>query len=1175
VAPRIGLERPELFRAKLSRSLVGSLVLDRLRLVQALQGQAERPLTLVIADAGYGKTTLLATFAKSVARPVVWYSLMRSDADPMVFCRYLLEGFRRESSRFGKSFQRLLEEEPRTGEPSAERLAGTLANELAALKGRPYLLVLDDFHEVAGNPAVTSIVDALVAQLPRTVRIVLASRSMPPLAVERLRARGELGEIDSSDLRLTRTELERLFQDVYHHPITADELTALEDTTLGWPTAVHLVYQSLRRDANLRLDDVLARFRASDLDLHDYLSSEVYSRLDPSLRRLLERTAALTRFDAGLAAMLSEDRHAARALESLTRRGLLRKFGEPEHATYECHDLVRRFVRQELETRDGPDGMRQLEADTATALESRGEPETALHHYLLAGNVEDATRIVRELAPSFLLQGRSSALLRHLSDLPAEAVGDDLSLALARADAQRAVGGWDEARASYEQVLEAARRAGSRDHECRALAGLGRLLNARGQHEQALGIAESGLARAQDQPVGVRARLLQTKAAGHFYLGHYRAAIKVLDQVRALLKVSDDRELLLPTVHNLAMAYAAQGRYREASDELRVALAQVRGTTSPRAPLYLSNLALVLVELGELAEARRAAEEGLAAAQRFANRAQMAACHQALAQILSRSGDLDGALAALRQAEELNAELRMEVVSAELLALRGRIFADRGEHRRAVAFLNEAMVRYQARRDDPRYAELQATLAWCELRAGRARVARELLQELIAKVDADENDDRRMRVHYWLAEALLALGLTKPADAHLAVALKLVRERGYGYFLKTQAEKEPAPLLRALARGLEVATVAATLADVGGSIEQPLLEVAADAAPAVSEVAVSLLSEVAGEVAAEKLESLAKTRRALRPAVRAAVKRIRERANQAAPAARESGRAAARLVLHGPPVLEIDGRAVPPSAWRTQRAFQMLAYLALHPRGANKDDLLERFWPGRQAAAGRRNFHPTLSYIRSVLPDAGVPAILREGEFYRLNPAYPLTCDAWDVDRALTDARAAKKAGERREALRRAVALTAGPFLQGVYAEWAGPLQSQARDRAEKCLLELGEASAYAGDYEEALESFRRASELDEYRESTRLQVIECLMKLGRRRVALAECDKLEQVLRSELGVEALPETRDAMRRLLQGEGLHGWPETGTPVMAEPEGPQPIAQSAQVSLKRPARVSTP
>src|SRR5262249_33688887 len=153
-----------------------------------------------------------------------------------------------------------------------------------------------------------------------------------------------------------------------------------------------------------------------------------------------------------------------------------------------------------------------------------------------------------------------------------------------------------------------------------------------------------------------------------------QAAMRVLAQVRERLVGHDDPDLVLPTIHNLAVAYAAQGRIREASDEFRFALAQVRGSDSPRASLYLSNLAYLLAELGELAEARRAAEEGLTSARRFSDRAQECVCHERLAQILAESGDLDGALADLKRAEELNAELRMEVIAADLLALRGRIF---------------------------------------------------------------------------------------------------------------------------------------------------------------------------------------------------------------------------------------------------------------------------------------------------------------------------------------------------------------------------------------------------------------------------------------------------------------------------------------------------------------------
>jgi DNA-binding SARP family transcriptional activator len=245
----------------------------------------------------------------------------------------------------------------------------------------------------------------------------------------------------------------------------------------------------------------------------------------------------------------------------------------------------------------------------------------------------------------------------------------------------------------------------------------------------------------------------------------------------------------------------------------------------------------------------------------------------------------------------------------------------------------------------------------------------------------------------------------------------------------------------------------------------------------------------------------------------------------------------------------------------------MLVYLALHPRGASKDDLLERFWPGRQAAAGRRNFHPSLSYIRKVLPAAAEAPILREAEFYRLNPAYPLSCDAWDLDRALSEATGARDPRDRRGSLTRAAGLAGGSFLEGMYDDWADELQARTRTRVEKMLLELAAACARAGDFEEALDHFRRAGELDEYREATRLAVIECQIRLGNRRAAVVEYEKLKSLLRSELQVDPLPETQQAMERLLAGEGVHGWPGTSPEETPQREGAQGTRASSQVRIK--------
>lgn len=1135
---RPGFEEHPLLKAKLSRPNPGEQVLERPRLIQALHENATLPFTMVVADAGYGKTTLLASFAKSLRRPVVWYSLMPPDADLMVFGRYLLAGFRRDTPRFGRDFHRALEEMRPDGR-SAEMLGGTFANQLAALKGQPHLLVLDDFQEVAGNPQIVTFVDTLLRYLPATVRVVIASRSLPPVSLERMRAKGQLFELNSTHLRLTREELSRLFAEVYRRPLADEDLAELEETTLGWPTAVHLVYESLGR-TSLTLAEVLADFRTSNLELHDYLSTEVFTRLDQETRRLLERTAALTRFDPELATRLAGVRNGLAQLESLSRRGLLRTFGSGLQVSYECHELVRRFLRQDCEARGGPQAWRELEVETAEALESRGEPERALRHFLLAGRHEEAARLIRELSGPLLRAGRAAALLHYFNDLPADLARNDPKLGVTLGDARQALGQWDEAEKLYEAALERSRLGAEREAECRALLGLSKLLQFRGKQEQVLGMAERGLAIAADLPIDIRARLLQRKAAAHFYLGQYKAAVKVLGEVRAMLRPEDDPELLVQTVHNMAIAYAGQGRFREASEEFRAALAHLRGGSSPRSPLYLSNLAFLLADLGELADARRAAEEGLAAAQRFSNRPQEALCHHALAQILSETGDLDGALASLKRAEELNAELRMAVFAADLLALRGRIFCARGQYRRAVEFLTQAIARLEERPSDPRLTEFRATLAWCELRAGRARVARDMLAPLVTRADASENDFQRMRVHYWLAEALLALGEKRSVDAHLVLALKRVREHGYLYFLKVQAREEPAPLLYALQREIEIEPASMALVEAGAVVEEPLLRLLDAASPRVGEATLAVLGEVGGAGSRVRLEAIGKTRRTLQPAVRTALRHIGERQSRGAAAGARASRQA-RLVMFGPPQLLVDGQPVPASAWRAQRAFHLLIYLALHPRGTGKDLLLELFWPGRQMAAGRRNFHPTLSYVRSVLPAAAEPAILREGDFYRLNPQYPLTCDAWEMERALEEGRRGATIAVRRAALEQASGLAAGPFLEGIYGDWADELQARMRDRIEKLSLELGGLCARTSDLEAALVHYRRAAGLDEFREATRLAVMECLIRLGNRRAAMAEYEKLKILLRTELAVDPLPETDEAVRRLIAGDSVHGW----------------------------------
>jgi len=1157
-----------LLRSKLVRPNEGPDLLERTRLVDALAAHGDRPLSLVVADAGYGKTTLLVAASRRLRRPVLWYSLLGSDADPAVFGRHLLAAFRADEPKFGKDFERVLEE-LKPGPRSGEILGGVLANAVAALKGPPRLLVLDDFHEVAHDPGVVAMVETLLRHPSDRLKIWIAARSTPPLTLERLRARGDMFELDSAQLAFTREEIERLFADVLKRPLEGDAAADLESTTRGWPTALHLVHAALERAPGTTVNDALGALRDSPLDLHAYLSSEVYARLDPPSRRLLERTAALEHFDLPLAQELSGEPETRALLAALTRRGLLRSFGQGLSATYACPDLVRSFVRRSTEEAQGEAAWRALEADTATALRARGDNERALRHALRAGRDGDAVQLLLATAPTLLREGRAGALLEFIAALSPAALAQDGKLRRLRGDAHQALGHWNEAEEDYEAALAAARAALDREAEACALLGLGKVWNLRGRHDEVLGIAERALAGGQGLPLEVRVRLLQTKAAAHFYLGQFAASVALLDQVRALLAAPDvdlpQTDLIVPTVHNLAIAYAAQGRYREASAEFRAALAQVRGAASPRAPLYLSNLATLLLEIGEWGEARSAAEEGLAAAQRFGNRMHETMCHEALAEVLAHAGDLDGALASLRRAEELNAGLRMDIVAADLLALRGRIFCARGQYRRAVEFMTRALDHLETRPDAPRRTSFLTQLAWCELRAGRPHVARDRLAREVPAVDQGENDDQRMRVHYWLAEAQLALGESeKEAAHHVAVALERVRVRGYEHFLRIQAREEPAPLVFALERGIEVDACAGALVEAGSAVEEPLLALLEGAPVATGEAALSVLAEIGGTRSLERLAPMAKSRRALAPSVRTALKHIEERIERgraAAPPASAKAEGATRLVLFGPPRVEVDGRPVPASAWRTQRAFHVLVLLALHPRGATRDVLLETFWPGRQAAAGRRNFHPTLSYLRALLPKLEQPALARDAETYRLNPGFSWSCDLWEFDALYEEARQATgDPSARKAALERALALADRPLLEGVYGTWAEEAQARIKDRVEMAWRALGRLRAAGQDDEGALAAFRRAAELDEYRESTRVAIVEVLVRLGNRRAAIVEAGRLRELLQKDLGVDPLPETEEALVKAL-GSNMKGSPQDAAG--------QALPESDQAGLKPP------
>ena len=249
-APRAGVAAsgPDLLLAtKLHVPRIHPGFVPRLRLVEALSAGLARGRVLVCAPAGFGKTTLLADWARGGGRPVAWLSLDAADNDPARFWRHVVAALDRARPGLAERMGPLLGPPPPR---SFEGLVTALINELAAQPGADeVVLVLDDYHQVSSEP-VHAWVAFLLEHLPPGLHLVLASRADPPLPLARLRGRGQLAELRSAELRFTDREAAALLDETAGPGLSGTAVAALVARTEGWAAGLQLAGLSLRGQAD-------------------------------------------------------------------------------------------------------------------------------------------------------------------------------------------------------------------------------------------------------------------------------------------------------------------------------------------------------------------------------------------------------------------------------------------------------------------------------------------------------------------------------------------------------------------------------------------------------------------------------------------------------------------------------------------------------------------------------------------------------------------------------------------------------------------------------------------------------------------------------------------------------------------------------------------------------------
>lgn len=392
-----------------------STVVPRRALFELLSAGADGGVTLVCAPAGSGKTILLRSWIEEagLTERAAWVSVERGEQDAQRFWLSIIERLR--SAVGPDAFVETLAPTPGfDGEAVVERLV----SELGSLD-EPVVLVIDDLQELASVDALAQL-ERLIAQRPRLLRVVLATRRDPQLGLHRVRVAGELTEIRAADLRFTVDETSELL--AVAGIVLADQSVAvLVSRTEGWAAGLRLAALSLvgHTDPERFVDE----FSGSERTVADYLLAEVLERQPDDVRRLLLRTSILDRVNGELADVLTEASGSELVLNGLAQANAFVTALDTGRTWFRYHSLFAELLRFELRRR-ASHLVFELHRSAAAWWLRHGFPIEATRHAQAAEDWPYAARVLADHGFSLCLHGQGATVAALLGAFPVDVRAD-------------------------------------------------------------------------------------------------------------------------------------------------------------------------------------------------------------------------------------------------------------------------------------------------------------------------------------------------------------------------------------------------------------------------------------------------------------------------------------------------------------------------------------------------------------------------------------------------------------------------------------------------------------------------------------------------------------------------------------------------------------------------------
>ena len=1055
-------------------------LLSRPRLLRLLDDLLEYRLTLVIAPAGYGKTTLLVDLAAQVEYPLCWLAIDPLDQDPLRFLNHFLAAIQQCFPDFGKPGLSLLEDLGGS-DLDMEQILRTMINDLYDHVEQHFALVLDDYHLIEGMPWINQFINRFVQDTDENFHLVIISRSLLtlpdlPLMVGRSQVQG----LSFEELAFDPEEIKELYKAKFEGELKDQDAKRIVDKTEGWITGFLLTAETIRGGGGAR---------AAGIDLYDYLAQQVLDQQPRDMQDFLLRTSFLEEFNQNLCQKTlgqpSGKKSWGDLIQELQKKNLFIQPLESEGTWIRYHHLFRDFLQQHYQ-REFPDQARDLLIKLVEVYQEKGWLEKAYAACRKIGDEDRLVHYIKSVSSDLFHSGQLSTLKTWLDDLSPKLIEAHPELLARRTMIACDTGDPKTGLRMLNQALAA--QTGEADPDLTALLHIRRSTCHRllGDYQQ--GLDDALQARQMTQKMGKRKILIaeadREVGLNQERLGQSLEAKKHLKSSRARYLEADDRRNAALVEMDLGWMEMSAGHYPAARSLYQRAyhIWEALGNLNQLVSLC-NNLGMLDYLTGDYREAYRWFTQALDHSQQTSNL-------RGKAYTLASLGDL---------AHNFGAHLQAESYFHDAGGLADQI----GDSYLQTHLLlsKSSLARYRGQ-----IGSAREILAQVYLRIKDSYPGNELGRYYLENGLQLKKEDQLDQAYQEIKKAVEILGAN---NQPLETSLALIHLAGIDCLKGSKPDAEEKlqsahDLLDPLGKVQPLALHLASQEDLIACLNDLLPE-----NPFVKDTTLGV--NLFRSQLPSLLESMQFDQLPFDPALEPTLE----------------------IQALGRIRVKRQGELISVPEWTKQKTVRELFYFLLsHPDGLSREEICLEFWPDSNPQQLKKQFKNALYRLRRAV---GPDAILYDQltRLYQFNRDLDYRYDVEEFRGAVRDAEGEIDPKIKIELLQSAVDIYQGPFAATLEGIWSEPVRYGLTLDFEAAVLEVAEHQLSKGNPDAALKTLEGILSPDPAQEAACRLAMRCYSAASDRSGIERTYQRCRQALAQNLDAEPSPETRSLYQELM------------------------------------------